>query len=42
MKSALKVARAASADAEEQLKTFIDKFELKNQALIREIGRAHV
>src|ERR1039457_1671841 len=40
MKSALKVARAASADAEEQLKTFIDKFELKNQALIRALRRA--
>ena len=40
MKSALKVARAASADAEEQLKTFIDKFEPKNQALIRALRRA--
>jgi hypothetical protein len=39
MKSALKVARAASADAEEQLKTFIDKFEPKNQALIRALRR---
>src|ERR1035438_5049520 len=39
MKSALKVARAASADAEEQLKTFIDKFEPTNQVLIRALRR---
>lgn len=40
MKAAVKVARAASADAEEQLKSFIDKFEAKNQALIRAVRKA--
>ena len=35
MKPDVKRARAASADAEEQIKSFIDKFEPKNQALIR-------
>ena len=35
MKPDVKRARAASADAEKQLKSFIDKFEPKNQALIR-------
>ncbi|HVT17017.1 MAG TPA: DUF1801 domain-containing protein [Thermoanaerobaculia bacterium] len=40
MKAAVKVAWAASADAEEQLKSFIDKFEAKNQALIRAVRKA--
>jgi hypothetical protein len=35
MKAGAKSARVASADAEKQLKGFIDKFEPKNQALIR-------
>jgi hypothetical protein len=40
MKAVAKVSRAASADAEEQLKGFIDKFEPKNQALIRALRKA--
>ena len=40
MRSAVKVVRGASADAEEQLKGFIDKFEPKNQALIRALRKA--
>ncbi len=40
MKAVAKVAQAASADAEEQLKGFIDKFEPKNQALIRQMRKA--
>ena len=36
----MKVVRGASADAEEQLKGFIDKFEPKNQALIRALRKA--
>jgi hypothetical protein len=35
MKVATKRARAASADAEKQLQSFIDKFEPKHQSLIR-------
>jgi hypothetical protein len=40
MKGAAKVAGAASADGKEQLKSFIDKFEPKNQALIRALRKA--
>jgi hypothetical protein len=40
MKVAGKLARSVSADAEKQLKCFIDKFEPKNQALIRAIRKA--
>ena len=40
MKPSGKVIRGASADAEEQLKRFIDKFEPKNQVLIRALRRA--
>lgn len=39
MNAAVKVARAAPADAEEQLKSFIDKFDSKNQALIRAVRK---
>jgi hypothetical protein len=39
MKAAVDVARAASADAEEQLKSFIDKFDEKNQGLIRAVRK---
>jgi hypothetical protein len=40
MKGTVTVAQAASADAEQQLTSFINKFEPKNQALIRETRRA--
>jgi hypothetical protein len=40
MKAAVKVAPTASADAEKQLIRFIDKFEPKNQALIRATRKA--
>ena len=40
MKAAAKVARPASADAEKQLKSFIDKFDPKNRALIRALRKA--
>jgi hypothetical protein len=40
MKPAVKMSRAASADAEERLKSFIDKFEPKHQALIRAVRKA--
>lgn len=40
MKVAGKVARSVSADAEKQLKSFIDKFEPGNQALIRAMRKA--
>ena len=40
MKAARKVASRAPADAEEQLNSFIDKFEPKNQALIRAVRKA--
>jgi hypothetical protein len=39
MKAAVEIARAASADAEEQLKSFIDKFDPKNQALVRAVRK---
>jgi hypothetical protein len=39
MKAAVEIARAASADAEEQLKSFIDKFDEKNQVLIRAVRK---
>lgn len=34
------VTRSASADAEKQLKSFVDKFEPKNRALIRAVRKA--
>ncbi len=40
MKVAGKLARSVSANAEKQLKSFIDKFEPKNQALIRAMREA--
>lgn len=40
MKAAVKRAPAKPADAEEQLQSFIDKFEPSNQALIRAVRRA--
>lgn len=40
MKAARKVASTTPADAEEQLNTFIDKFEPKNQVLIRAVRKA--
>ena len=40
MKAASKVAQPASEDAEKQLNSFIDKFEPKNQALIRAVRKA--
>jgi hypothetical protein len=40
MKVAGKLARSVSADAEKQLKSFIDKFEPKNRALIRAMRKA--
>jgi hypothetical protein len=40
MKAARKVDPTAPADAEKQLNTFIDKFEPKNQALIRAVRKA--
>jgi hypothetical protein len=39
MKAAVKVAPTASADAKKQLNSFIDKFEPKNQALIRAVRK---
>jgi hypothetical protein len=39
MKAAKKPAAPATADAEKQLKTFIDKFEPTNQALIRAVRK---
>src|ERR1700733_982006 len=39
MKTSLKTAQAASADAEQQLKSFIDKFDPKDQALIRGVRK---
>lgn len=39
MKAAVKVAWAASVDAEEQLKSFIDKFDPKKQALVRSVRK---
>ena len=40
MKAAEKVAPAASIDAEEQLTSFIDKFDPKGQSLIRAVRKA--
>jgi hypothetical protein len=40
MKAADKVLPKSTADAEKQLKSFIDKFDLKHQALIRAARRA--
>jgi hypothetical protein len=40
MKAAKKAAAPAPADTEKQLKTFIDKFEPTNQALIRAVRKA--
>jgi len=40
MKAAVKVTRSASADGEKQLKSFVDKFEPKNRALIRAVRKA--
>jgi len=40
MKAARKIAPTAPADAEKQLNTFIDKFEPKNQVLIRAVRKA--
>jgi hypothetical protein len=40
MKTARKVALTTPADAEKQLKSFIDKFDTKNQALIRAVRKA--
>ena len=40
MKAAKKAAATVPADAEKQLKTFIDKFEPKNQALIRAVRKS--
>ena len=40
MKAAKKVAPTAPADAEKQLNSFIDKFEPKNQTLIRAVRKA--
>ncbi len=40
MKTAIKAAPKPPADAEKQLKTFIDKFDSKNQALIRAVRKA--
>ena len=39
MKAAAKIAQAAPADAEKKLKSFIDKFDPKNQALIRAVRK---
>ncbi|HXR14964.1 MAG TPA: DUF1801 domain-containing protein [Terriglobales bacterium] len=39
MKAAKKGTPGTPADAEKQLKTFIDKFELKHQSLIREVRK---
>lgn len=40
MKAVAKIARASSADAEKELQTFINKFEPKNQVLIRALRSA--
>ena len=40
MKAVKKVVPVAPADAEKQLKTFVDKFEPKNQTLIRAVRKA--
>ena len=40
MKAAAKTARTESPDAEKQLNSFVDKFEPKNQALIRAARKA--
>ena len=40
MKAVKKVAPVAPADAEKQLMTFVDKFEPKNQTLIRAVRKA--
>lgn len=40
MKAAQKVTPTVSADAEKQLKTFIDKFEPKHQSLIKAVRKA--
>jgi len=40
MKAATKVAKSARTDAEGQLKSFIDKFERADQALIRAVRKA--
>ena len=40
MKAVARVSRPTAADAEKQLKAFIDKFEPKHQALIRAVRRA--
>jgi hypothetical protein len=40
MKAAVKVVRAASGDGERQIKEFIDKFDPKNQTLIRALRKA--
>ena len=40
MKAAVTVAPTTSADAEKQLRSFIDKFEPKHQALIRAVRKA--
>src|SRR6201996_8531004 len=39
MKSAAKTSRANSVDAEEQLKSFIDKFDPQHQAVIRAVRK---
>ncbi len=39
MKSAAKIACAVTPDAEEQLKSFIDKFDPKHQAVIRSVRK---
>jgi Domain of unknown function (DU1801) len=39
MKSPAKTARATSVDAEERLKSFIDKFDPKHQAVIRSVRK---
>jgi len=40
MKPSAKAPKSASLDPEKQLKTFIDKFDLKNQTLIRAVRKA--
>ena len=40
MKAAVKVAPAISVDAEEQLRSFIDKFDPNDQALVRSMRKA--
>jgi hypothetical protein len=40
MKAAAKAARTKSADAEQQLQSFIDKFDPRNQLLIRAVRKA--